>query len=158
MKKFNPAMFTGYIYILVAVIILIVVFQIMRRTGLIKSKEQRKRSKESQELKTEKKFIAQTLNSSDLFKPITFQSVSKTRLLPEETARQKAKDIKRAFGFLNDDEEQIYGVFRSLTDKIQVSQISFYYLAKYNSDMVGDLIDSLNKKELLTVWNIVQNI
>jgi ABC-type bacteriocin/lantibiotic exporter with double-glycine peptidase domain len=158
-KSFNPALVQGYISIVVVIIVLIVVFLLLKRLGLIKSKTQRKSSKQIQEEKAKTKIIQDTINKSDLFSPTKFKDVSKDRLLPVDVARDKALKIRKSFGFFNDDEATIYGVFRSLTDKIQVSQLAFYYAELTGGgDMAQELKNFLNKKELKEIYDIIQDI
>lgn len=156
---FNPAKIQVFVYILIAVIVLFVMYQLMKRIGLIRSKEQRKRDKLKQESKTEKKFIETAIETDDVFNPNTWKNVfSKERLLTENEAKEQAKEIWKAWGWPFDDEERVYAAFRSLSDPIQVSQVAYWYMDKYNEDLATGLTKRLDKKELVTVHNIIKNI
>lgn len=158
-KGFNPAMVQGYISIVVIIVVLIVVFLLLKRLGLIKSKTQRKSTQEIQQEKAETKIIESTINKSDLFNPTKFVNVSKDRLLSDKDAKEKATKIRKSFGFFNDDEPIIYGVFRSLTDKIQVSQLAFWYAEITDgADLAQELNNFLNKKELKQIYDIIQEL
>lgn len=148
------------VYLIGSILGIIVFVLILKKIGLIKikSKQAREASKIKDAQRQQRKVVTTTVLKSDLFKPTYWKSQSKSSLLPEDTAKNLAKKIKKAWGFLNDDEDGIYGVFRSLTNKAQVSQLAFFYLSEYGDDLASVLVDRLNKKELNNVYNIIDNI
>ena len=81
--------------------------------------------------------------------------------LQESTALYYANQIRSAFGAWyqgGDDEEKVYGVFRKLKDKVQVSQVA---KAFQGGDDSANLIDVLKyrfgKDEIKIVLDIVNN-
>ena len=67
---------------------------------------------------------------------------------------QWADSIDDAFGYWNDDEEQIYAVFRAVPDGVALSQLSELYGTRHESDLKED-INGLDKDEVVKVANIL---
>ncbi len=149
-----------FIYGLIALVVLIFLYVTLKRLGLIrfKTKDEKQASKVKKEVKSEKKVITTTVNRSDWFNPALWSQGSKSKLLPEQTARDYASIIRKAIKGLGTDETAINGIFRKLTDKIQVSQIAFFYQSTNNRDLATDLTNDLSKKELQIMYEIIENI
>jgi hypothetical protein len=145
---------TVFIYILLAILALVFLFVVLRRVGLIKSKTAKQTEKKLDEIKQEKKTSKNIINKSEYFKPSFWKQFPQTVLLNEIEAVNKADDIYQAWGLFNDDEEEIYGVFRSLTNKAQVSQLADQYQKAYKTDLAGAIIDKLNDNEAQKVFQI----
>lgn len=80
-------------------------------------------------------------------------------LLTDASARALTKQLWDAAGIFNDDEEQIYAVFRSLKYRSQVAFLAFYFAKLYKKDLYTWLRDSvLNKEELATVLSITNKL
>lgn len=164
MKKINPV-FVGYG--IAIILIFWIAYLLLKKVGLIRKKTAEEKEtevvKEGTKLTKAKSKALQTdvqniMQNSGLFSPTKWQSIPPSYLLNTPTAKIKAKSIEDSFGFFNDDEEQIYAVFRSLTDKGQVSQIAYEYANLFNSDLLGDLFEYLGKNELYNIWIIILNI
>lgn len=149
-------------YLLATVVVLIILYFLLRKIGLVpklfKPKAEREAAKTKTEVKAATKVIETTVNRSDYFNPSLWQGVTKSRLLPDETARENAEILRKAMKGLGTNESAINSVFRSLTDKIQVSQIAFFYLSAYSRDLASDLSKELTKKELQITYDIINNI
>ena len=74
--------------------------------------------------------------------------------LKPSVAKRVAQIIKNAWGW-NDDEEAVYGAFRGLKDKVQVSQVALAYKAIDGVSLLDKLRDRLNTKERKIVLDIV---
>ncbi|WP_299213726.1 hypothetical protein [uncultured Dokdonia sp.] len=95
------------------------------------------------------------------YKNRVLQSVSQTVItLKTQTAIGYASQIYSALNpwYLNDDEEKIYGVFRSLKDKVQVSQLVFAYQEEYGSNLIDVLKDRLSTSEIKIIMGIVAKL
>ncbi|MFC4635680.1 hypothetical protein ACFO3O_17345 [Dokdonia ponticola] len=95
------------------------------------------------------------------YKNRVLQSVSQTVItLKTQTAIGYAYQIYSALTpwYLNDDEEKIYGVFRSLKDKVQVSQLVFAYQEEYGSNLIDVLKDRLSTSEIKIIMGIVAKL
>lgn len=79
-------------------------------------------------------------------------------LIKTETASQYAKDIYNAWGLLDDDEDKIYSVFRSLKDKVQVSQVSKSYLRDYKINLIEKMKSKLSDAEIGQILKIVSGL
>lgn len=88
------------------------------------------------------------------------QQVSQEVLvLKTSTASRYADQIHKAWGNWyqgGDDEEQVYGVFRQLKDKVQVSQVAKAYQETYSKNLIDTLKDRFDKQEITIVLNIVK--
>lgn len=76
-------------------------------------------------------------------------------LIKADAASRYAKDINNAFGLLQDDEDRIYSVFRSLKDKVQVSQVAKAYQSDYKVNLIDKLRAKLSNSEVAEVLKIV---
>ncbi|GGG36115.1 hypothetical protein GCM10011344_41260 [Dokdonia pacifica] len=95
------------------------------------------------------------------YKARVLQSVSQTVItLKKQTAIGYAYQINSALTpwYLNDDEEKIYGVFRSLKDKVQVSQLASAYQEEYGNNLIDVLKDRLSTSEIKIVMGIVAKL
>lgn len=103
-----------------------------------------------------------TTKAFDLqYKARVLQSVSQTVItLKKQTATWYASQIYDALTpwYLNDDEEKIYGVFRSLKDKVQVSQLANAYQEEYASNLIDLLKDRLSTSEVKIIMGIVAKL
>lgn len=80
-------------------------------------------------------------------------------VLKTSTAARYADQIHKAWGSWyqgGDDEEQVYGVFRQLKDKVQVSQVAKAYQQTYSKNLIDTLKDRFDKQEITIVLNIVK--
>ncbi|EDP96538.1 hypothetical protein U8527_10510 [Kordia algicida OT-1] len=78
--------------------------------------------------------------------------------LKESTATHYANQIKSSFKAWyqgGDDEQKVYGVFRQLKDKVQVSQVVKAYQEEYSKNLIDVLKDRFGKEEIKTVLDIV---
>ena len=62
-----------------------------------------------------------------------------------------------ATGYFNDDEEAIYGVFRSLKTKSQVAFLAKRFFELKGQDLYNYLSNYLNDSELLNVKGIIDS-
>lgn len=77
--------------------------------------------------------------------------------LSQDTAEELAERIDDSFGWLNDDEADIEGVFRALKYQTQVSQLAYYYNLEYKRDLHSDLRDYLSQDEMGAVYDIISS-
>jgi hypothetical protein len=77
-------------------------------------------------------------------------------LLSVNGANFYAKQIKQAFGIVNDNEEQIYNVFRAIRFKSQVASIVTAYSNLYKADLLTTLKSRLSESELNEIINIIE--
>lgn len=57
-----------------------------------------------------------------------------------------------------DDEDRVYSVFRSLKDKVQVSQVAKVYQDRYSKNLIDTLKDRFDTKEIHKVLDIVKDL
>lgn len=86
---------------------------------------------------------------------------SRIVVLKGSTATRYAKQIHKAFRPWykgGDLEENVYSVFRSLKDKVQVSQVAKAYQREHNLNLKDQLKDRFDKDEIKTVLNIISGL
>ncbi|WP_062062696.1 hypothetical protein [Aquimarina longa] len=78
-------------------------------------------------------------------------------VLKETTAKRFAAKIHSGFGswYKGDNEERIYNVFRTLKDKVQVSQVAKAYQELYDINLIEKLQKRFDKQEIKKVLAIV---
>jgi hypothetical protein len=80
-------------------------------------------------------------------------------VLKTSTASRYADQIYKAWGSWyqgGDDEEKVYGVFRKIKDKVQVSQVAKAYQETYSKNLIDTLKDRFEKDEITIVLNIIK--
>lgn len=80
---------------------------------------------------------------------------SGTYLLNSTSATLLAKNIYDSKGYFNDDEDKLYGVFKSLKTKSQVSYLAEFFYKKYSKDLVAYLQTFLNDDEMARLKKII---
>lgn len=78
-----------------------------------------------------------------------------TKAFTSTQALNLAKAINGAFGWINDDEAKIYGAFRTIKFRTNVSQIADEYAKKYGRDLLSDLKSYFTKDEMNEVYDII---
>lgn len=117
--------------------------------GVIKTKEQKDDKVASKENAT---------SSKSAFNPGYYKTVPGATLITRAKAEEYSKIIWDALGPWwtsgDDKEETVYGVFRQLKAKTQVSWLSEVFFKTYNRDLYGYLDQYLDDVELATVNNM----
>lgn len=80
---------------------------------------------------------------------------SGTYLLNSASATLLAKNIYDSKGYFNDDEDKLFGVFKSLKTKSQVSYLAEFFYKKYSKDLVAYLQTFLNDDEMARLKKII---
>jgi len=93
------------------------------------------------------------------FVPRLLRSVNGTLLLlSPEAAKSYARQVHGVWSFWGDDEQQLYGIFRKLKDKAQISQLAASYQELFGVNLIDKLSSRLNQKELSTLLSIVNKL
>lgn len=154
-----------FLYGILAIAVIFVLYFVLKRFGIIKSFQEHKTDKQksiaerASEISVAKekavsKDVKNIVSKTTYFKPTYYKNSGSMNLISQLEAKQAAENIHDAWGIMNDDEEQIYGVFRSLTSKEQVSQVAEAYNKAFNKDLAGDLMSRLSKAELKVIYDI----
>ena len=96
-------------------------------------------------------------DKGNIFSP-NYWKKKKTNLLTTTSARALAKQLYDASGIFNDNEEAVYGVFRQLTYKTQVSWLSYIFYKQYGEDMLQYLKSFMSNDELSTLKQITDKL
>ena len=78
------------------------------------------------------------------------------RLLNDITLKEYYKKLVDAHGFFNDNEENVYSVFRSIQNKAQLEQLIAYFNQNYESDLFSYLENFLSDSEFAKVLALVK--
>lgn len=80
-------------------------------------------------------------------------------ILTYQSANGLAKSLNDASGIFNDNESQIYAVFRQCKYKTQVSYLAYYFNRLYNKDLYNWLKnDVLNEEELQVILKMTEQL
>jgi hypothetical protein len=79
-------------------------------------------------------------------------------LLKQNDAKTYAQRISDAWGWVDDDEDKIYSVFRALKDHVQVSQVAYWYYQDKKINLIDDLRSRLDKDEVGEILKIVNKL
>jgi hypothetical protein len=125
---------------------LFIVYKIAQKIGLIPSQESKQ---ETQNL--------QALESATVWDYNKFLSSlpGGALLLTQGGAAAYVDDLWDATGFFNDDEEQIYGVFRAMKTQSQIAALAKRFNQLKNQDLYSYLRNYLSDSEMLKVKQII---
>jgi hypothetical protein len=76
-------------------------------------------------------------------------------ILSSSQGYQFANDIYNSYGYFNDDEEKLYGVFRNLKTKSQIASLCYWFNKKYNKDLYSYISSFLSSGELVKLNDII---
>lgn len=76
-------------------------------------------------------------------------------LLTQAGAAAYVEDLWDATGYINDDEEAIYGVFRAMKTQSQIAALAKRFNQLKNRDLYGYLRNYLNDAEMLIIKKII---
>lgn len=144
----------GKVLVTIAVVVLVyllVARPIMRRLGIIETKEDKERDKQAKQLGT---------STNSPFSPRYWkdQKGESVQLIPKATAEKLADQLNDAIGFFSDDENAVYGILRQLNYKTQLSWLADVFFEKYKMDMYQLLSRNLGDEEMDVVNNIATQL
>lgn len=105
---------------------------------------------DSEQDKKDKEAVNVTKNEN-FFDPTYYQDIMKSNyclILTPSGQKTYAKIIYDAKGYFNDDEAAIYGVFRALKCKTQISSLAKGFFDMYKTDLYAFLENVFNLEEL----------
>lgn len=153
------------LYGIAVIIIVVILFMLAKRFGLIRTKAQKEKAAKRQETREEKreekqeeKAAPKTIRTSGLFNIHAYKDAPAYKLLPVPTAQSYAISLYKAMRGPGTREAKIYNVFKGLTYQPQVSQIAALYGAKYGLDVADNLAAELTDKELVYLIDILEKI
>lgn len=137
---------------LIAIGVLVIVFfggrKIFQSLGLIEDKEDKKRNE-----------ALNTMQNADFWDFNNFLPTvpEGANLFTTATTDLYVERLWDATGFLNDNEEEIYGVFRAMPTKAAISFLAKRFFLKKNQDLYSYLDEYLWDSEMLVVAQIVNS-
>lgn len=130
--------------LVVIILVIIIVWRILGKVGLIESKEAK-----------QKKAAVEDLRSSPYFDP---DSTKAFKPLGQNTADAIAKQIYAAKGVFNDDEESVYAAFAKLKNKGQISEVAKSFQRLYKKDLQAYLLAFINESEMQKLQLIINKL
>lgn len=129
-------------------VFLFVVYKMMQKFGLLKTEEAAQLEKDNQSASS---------SLENPFSPRYFKSQpgKKIQLLKSAAAKKLADQIYNSIGNFYDDENSVYGAFRQLKYKTQVSQLADTFAKYHQADLFIYLERNFNEKEIKVIHNIV---
>lgn len=124
-------------------------YKLFQKLGLLKTKEDRETEKNIESAE-------KVPDSANFFSP-TAKIPKGSLLLTAAGAAALAKKLMKARGFFNDDEEAIYGIFRSLKTRSQITSLAFAFQKLYGKDLYFWLKAIMSAGELAVVVKIVNS-
>lgn len=112
--------------------------------------------KESSEDRESKK--SEDKAALSVFNPNYYKANLPCTIITTSSADLLSKRIYDAMGFFNDDEAAVFGVFRQLKSKCQVSFLSERFYLIYKKDLLSYLKTYFNQSEMNTVFEIVNRL
>lgn len=100
------------------------------------------------------KRVQEIKNSGDIW-TTQFWKGFPAKAYTDQQAQNLADHIRESFGFFDDDEAKIEGVFRTIKYQTNVSQIADRYTQSAKRDLHSDLIDKLSKGEMQNVYDLI---
>jgi hypothetical protein len=126
-----------------------VVHPLLKNIGLFPSKEDKANAAAD---------INNATGLKNAFNPNYYKGIVGAMLLSKADADAKAKVLYDAKDPFDDDEDDVYGVFRQLKAKTQVSWIADRFYALYQVDLYNYLRGFLSTSEMEVVNGIVNNL
>ncbi len=120
------------------------VYLVLQNVGLLKDKEERKDDKVKDEIGND-----QNIWNTAYWKQFPAKKYT------DSQADNLSDHIWNAFGFFNDDEAKIFGVFRTVKYRANVSQIADSFAKRYSRDLLSELQSRLSDSELTELYKIV---
>lgn len=134
------------IFAIIGLIIIWILTTIFKRVGIIKSDEQKEVEK-----------LASGVDKIQEFNPLLNQTKTFKKLSDVET-KQAMIRIAQALGGLGTDESSLFGVFKTLDNKLQISQIAELWYKIYGTDLLEEIKTELREKELAQLNLIIKNL
>jgi hypothetical protein len=134
-------------FLVIAVLVIIIVWRILGKVGLVKSKEAKQKESAVEDFNTLRQF-EQGYSKGKTFAP-----------LGKVVSDIYAKELYNAHGVLNDNEDQVYSTFGKLKNKMNISEVSDSFYNLYKKDLRAYLgfLDPAEKTKLMGIINRLPN-
>lgn len=129
-----------------ALIILFFLNRILQAFGLKESKADKLK-----EIEIDK------LASADYFNPSYFQGRA-FRPLGDNMAQSIARQVRKAVKGWGTNEAELYAAFNQMFNKTNISEVAHKYGLEYNSVMVADIMNDLNKDEQFKLKTFIDKL
>ena len=131
-----------------------VVRSILQKLNVVDTAEERAaKQKAEKNLSQQERVLNIWAGTSNVLK--TLPKNKKAQFLTKLGAESYARQINKAFGVFNDDEESIYAVFRNIRFQTQVASIVSAYETLYRKDLLNELRSKLSENEFNKVIDII---
>lgn len=128
---------------------LFVLYKILEKFGLVKTKEQ---------IQQEKDEKAAGTTQGNPWSPLYWKSVKGASLISKATANAYADQIAKSIGNFWDDENGVYSVLRKLKYKTQLSWLSQVFNDRHKADLFNYLERNFSDKEIGVCISIANDL
>lgn len=104
------------------------------------------------------RFVDSEMKNTNAFDPKLYLSKSNIIVVNLTSATVWANAIDNAIGYIYDDEEAIYAVFRQAKSKADVSRLTDVFFSVTGKDLLGYLRSNLNDSEMSIILAIVKKL
>lgn len=152
MKVPDTGKIISFAYIGAALIAVYLIYKIFAGIGLIKTAAKKKELSKRTEAETK-------LRSSEYFNPLFLKGrLDQYKNKLGNQAKDYAAQLRKSIAGLGTNEETIFSIFGRLFNKWNIAEISMYYRASFNRDLLSDLLNDLTDKEQLILWDIINKL
>jgi len=137
-------------YAIPIIVVLYILNVVLKRMGLIQSGREKRNTRE--EKAGAKEIVTTDYLKSDYHKGKSFTPMADSLL------KKYAKQLGAALRFWGTDEPLVFSTFKSLSNKMNVSQVSEMYYKIYQEDLRAALVNDLNNEDLATVNEIIDSL
>jgi hypothetical protein len=131
-------------------VVVFIVYKLLSGIGLIKTPAKKRAAREQDAALDQLR--GDEYWSPQYYKTATYKSMNGPIIM------KLAGDLHDAMSGLATDEEVIFTTFNQLLNKANVSELAAGYQLKFGSDLQADLLNDLNKSEVATLMEIVNNL
>jgi hypothetical protein len=143
-KVMNFAMLLGLL------VVMFIIYKLLAAVGIIKTSKSKKEDKVQA--------AAVEMMRTDEYWDASYYRGKQFKAIGDTAANLYAQQIRKALRGIGTDEEAIYAVFGRLYNLCNISEVSASYFLQYGNNLQTDLLNDLNKKEIATVMNIVNEL
>lgn len=91
------------------------------------------------------------------FDPNWYKTIGKHCNFTDQAAKQFAQQVYDSNGWFNDDEEQLYDVFRNCRSKAHVSKVARFFSMEHKKDLFQYIVSFTSTRERATIDGIMKN-
>lgn len=146
----NPIVSKVIMWVVIIILVYFLIARpILRRVGIIETKEDRQRDKKAEVFGT---------TTDSPFSPRYWTKITNAKILTKAAAEQLADRINNAIGFFWDDDNEVYGALRTLQFKTQLSFLADVFNQRHKTDLYQLLNRNMADNEMDIINGIASSL